>query len=70
GPIALVEVQGYAFAAFRELSALARRRGEIDRADHWESSAEAMRAAVERHFWLDDLGFYASAIDGAGEPCK
>ncbi|TIM52318.1 MAG: amylo-alpha-1,6-glucosidase, partial [Mesorhizobium sp.] len=47
GPIALVEVQGYAFAAFRGLAALARRRGEIDRADHWESSAEAMRAAVE-----------------------
>ncbi|TIP79269.1 MAG: amylo-alpha-1,6-glucosidase, partial [Mesorhizobium sp.] len=70
GPIALVEVQGYAFAAFRGLAALARRRGEIDRADHWESSAEAMRAAVERHFWLDDLGFYALAIDGAGEPCK
>ncbi|TIQ82578.1 MAG: amylo-alpha-1,6-glucosidase, partial [Mesorhizobium sp.] len=70
GPIALVEVQGYAFAAFRGLAALARRRGEIDRADHWESSAEAMRAAVERYFWLDDLGFYALAIDGAGEPCK
>ncbi|CAH2404645.1 amylo-alpha-1,6-glucosidase [Mesorhizobium escarrei] len=70
GPIALVEVQGYAFAAFRGLAALARRRGEIDRADHWQSSAEAMRAAVERHFWLDDPGFYALAIDGAGEPCK
>ncbi|MET3580491.1 glycogen debranching enzyme [Mesorhizobium robiniae] len=70
GPIALVEVQGYVFAAFRGLAALARRRGEGDRADHWDSRAEAMRAAVERHFWLDDLGFYALAIDGAGEPCK
>ncbi|TIP14281.1 amylo-alpha-1,6-glucosidase [Mesorhizobium sp.] len=70
GPIALVEVQGYVFAAFRGLAALARRRGEDDRADHWDSRAEAMRAAVERHFWLDDLGFYALAIDGAGEPCK
>ncbi len=70
GPIALVEVQGYVFAAFRGLAALARRRSEGDRADHWDSRAEAMRAAVERHFWLDDLGFYALAIDGAGEPCK
>lgn len=70
GPIALVEVQGYVFAAFRGLAALARRRSEGDRADHWDSRAEAMCAAVERHFWLDDLGFYALAIDGAGEPCK
>ena len=28
GPIALVEVQGYVFAAFQGLAALARRRGE------------------------------------------
>ena len=43
GPIALVEVQGYVFAAFRGLAALARRRGEDDKADHWENRAEAMR---------------------------
>lgn len=70
GPIALVEVQGYVFAAFRGLAKLARRRGEDERAEHWESRAEAMRVAVERDFWLEDLGFYALAIDGAGEPCK
>ncbi|ESX13664.1 amylo-alpha-1,6-glucosidase [Mesorhizobium sp. LSJC264A00] len=70
GPIALVEVQGYVFAAFRGLAALARRRGEFAQADHWENRAEEMRIAVERDFWLDDLGFYALAIDGAGEPCK
>lgn len=70
GPIALVEVQGYVFAAFRGLAVLARRRGEDEKAEHWEGLAEAMRAAVERHFWLDDLGFYALALDGAGEPCK
>ncbi|ESZ75934.1 MULTISPECIES: amylo-alpha-1,6-glucosidase [unclassified Mesorhizobium] len=70
GPIALVEVQGYVFAAFRGLAALARRRGEFAQAEHWENRAEEMRIAVERDFWLDDLGFYALAIDGAGEPCK
>ncbi|RUX44393.1 amylo-alpha-1,6-glucosidase [Mesorhizobium sp. M4A.F.Ca.ET.050.02.1.1] len=70
GPIALVEVQGYVFAAFRGLAALARRRGGYAEAEHWEERAEAMRAAVESHFWADDLGFYALALDGAGEPCK
>ncbi|MBN9552695.1 MAG: amylo-alpha-1,6-glucosidase [Alphaproteobacteria bacterium] len=70
GPIALVEVQGYVFAAFRGLAALARRRGEFADAEHWENRAEEMRVAVERDFWLDDMNFYALAIDGEGEPCK
>ncbi len=70
GPIALVEVQGYVFAAFRGLAALARRRGEFAQAEHWENRAEEMRIAVERDFWVEELGFYALAIDGAGEPCK
>ena len=70
GPIALVEVQGYVFAAFRGLAALARRRGEYAEAEHWENRAEEIRLAVERDFWIDDLGFYALAIDGEGEPCK
>ncbi|MET3593904.1 glycogen debranching enzyme [Mesorhizobium shonense] len=70
GPIALVEVQGYVFAAYRGLAALARRRGEFADAEHWENRAEEMRLAVERDFWIDDLNFYAIAIDGEGQPCK
>ncbi|MDG4879764.1 amylo-alpha-1,6-glucosidase [Mesorhizobium sp. WSM4884] len=70
GPIALVEVQGYVFAAYRGLAALARRRGEYAEAEHWENRAEEMRVAVERDFWVDDLNFYAIAIDGEGQPCK
>ncbi|WP_027167698.1 amylo-alpha-1,6-glucosidase [Mesorhizobium sp. WSM3224] len=70
GPIALVEVQGYVFAAFRGMAALARRRGEFADAEHWEGRAEEIRIAVERDFWLDDMNFYALAIDGEGQPCK
>jgi len=70
GPIALVEVQGYVFAAYRGLAALARRRGEEVEARHWGHRAETMRALVEKRFWMDDLGTYALAIDGEGEPCK
>ncbi len=70
GPIALVEVQGYVFAAYRGLAALARRRGEYAEAEHWENRAEEMRVAVERDFWIDDLNFYALAIDGEGKPCE
>jgi len=70
GPIALVEVQGYVFAAFRGLGELARRRGDEAAADHLQARAEEMREAVERAFWVDELDTYALAIDGDGEPCK
>ena len=35
GPIALVEVQGYVFAAYQGMSALAARRGEEELVAHW-----------------------------------
>lgn len=70
GPIALVEVQGYVFAAYRGLARLARRRGDEASAGHWEQRAETMRALVEEHFWQDDLGTYALALDGEGSPCR
>ncbi|MCX8572053.1 amylo-alpha-1,6-glucosidase [Aminobacter sp. MET-1] len=70
GPIALVEVQGYVFAAYRGLAQLAARRGESDLAKNWDDNAERMRASVERVFWMEDRGYYAIAIDGEGHPCK
>lgn len=70
GPIALVEVQGYVFAAFQGLAKLARLRGEEERAENWEVRADVIRQQVERHFWIEDLSYYALAIDGDGQPCK
>ncbi len=69
-PIALVEVQGYVYAARRAMSWLAERRGDLDRAQALRRSAKALRAAVEKRFWLPELGFYAIAIDGTGHPCR
>jgi glycogen debranching enzyme len=69
GPIALVEVQGYVFAAYKGLAALAARRGEEDRATHWAALAEEIRASVEQHFWMEEAGYYALAIDGDGAQC-
>ena len=70
GPIALVEVQGYAFAAFRTMGDLAAQRGLDDDATRWWVRAEALRVAVEERFWMEDLGFYALALDGHGQPCR
>ena len=68
GPIALVEVQGYAYAAFKAMGDLAGRRGED--ADPWFAKADRLSRAVEDKFWLEDLGTYAEAIDGHGTPCR
>ena len=63
GPVALVEVQGYAFAAFQALADLSNALGQADAA-RWADRAEAMREAVESRFWQEDLGYYAVALDG------
>jgi glycogen debranching enzyme len=70
GPIALVEVQGYAFAAYRAMAAMALRRGEEEQAEIWTAKAERIRHAVETRFWMEEQGFYAIAIDGEGELCR
>ncbi|MGH7023840.1 MAG: amylo-alpha-1,6-glucosidase [Caulobacteraceae bacterium] len=69
GPVALVEVQGYACAAWRAMAAMGVRLGD-DEAVAWAAKARDMAAAVEARFWLEDLGFYAVAIDGEGEVCR
>ncbi|MFO1072163.1 MAG: amylo-alpha-1,6-glucosidase [Geminicoccaceae bacterium] len=70
GPIALIEVQGYVFAAFGAMAELCRRRGEAAAGEVWAAKARRLQAAVEERFWLEDLGTYALALDGNGRPCR
>ena len=70
GPIALVEVQGYAFAAYGAMASLAERRGDAEAAGRWRARAEEIRLAVEDRFWMEDLGTYGIAIDGHGQLCR
>ena len=63
-PIALIEVQGYVYEAKREMAALYRRVGEIDRAEQLEREAQELRARVNRDFWISE-GYYALALQGA-----
>jgi glycogen debranching enzyme len=70
GPIALVEVQGYAYAAFCALARLSRLRGEDYVADRWDTRAGSLRRQVEELFWMEDKGFYGIAINGDGALCR
>ena len=69
-PIALCEVQGYVFDAKRKVAALARARGDEALARQLEADAERLRIRFEDAFWCDDIGTYALALDGSGQPCR
>jgi len=70
GPVAVVEVQGYAFAALKCMSELATRRGNVTRGTEWLRTAEALRVAIEERFWIPQMQYYAIALDGDGSPCR
>ena len=71
GPIALCEVQSYAYAAFLAGARIARALGlSAGRAAALERRAEALRERFEEAFWCEDLGTYALALDGAKRPCR
>ncbi|MGO4502713.1 MULTISPECIES: amylo-alpha-1,6-glucosidase [unclassified Dyella] len=70
GPIALVEVQGYVYAALRSMAKLAEHRGDSDCATRWRTRASDMRHAVEELFWDEDLANYAIARDGDDSLCR
>jgi glycogen debranching enzyme len=70
GPIALCEVQGYVYAAKRGAADVAGSLDMPERAAELIQEAEQLRRRFEERFWLDDLGTYALALDGAKQPCR
>ncbi|HSN22512.1 MAG TPA: amylo-alpha-1,6-glucosidase [Usitatibacter sp.] len=70
GPIALCEVQGYAYLARVHAARLAHALGHAERAAALERRARELQASFERDFWCEDLGTYALALDGAKRPCR
>ena len=70
GPIALVEVQGYVYAAKHAAAACARRLGFAKRGAELQCQADDLRERFERTFWCEDIGTYALALDGTKSPCR
>lgn len=68
-PIALCEVQGYVYGAYRGRAALARALDEgEDVARSFEERADALKRRFDEAFWLDDLGWYALGLDEHKRP--
>jgi glycogen debranching enzyme len=69
-PIALAEVQGYVYAAKREIASLFERDGNGDDAGRLRHEAETLRDRFEQAFWSEDLGCYALALEANGKRCE
>jgi glycogen debranching enzyme len=69
-PIALCEIQGYAYGAWRGAARLAEARGESQVGREWRARAAALRSRFNDAFWCEDLGTFALALDGRKERCQ
>lgn len=69
-PIALCEVQGYAYAAKQGAAELARAQGLIDVSERLMQQANLLRQRFEDAFWVEELGTYAFALDGKKRQCR
>ncbi len=68
GRVALVEIQGYVYAALVGAAEVARLDGDLARAGVLGERADRLRETINRAFWLDDEGYYAQALDGEKRP--
>jgi glycogen debranching enzyme len=67
GKIAPCEVQGYVYDAFLRTSRLAELVwDDAHLAGELRAEAGDLRERFDRDFWMEDRGFYALALDGAG----
>ena len=67
-PIALCEVQGYAYAAFLARATVAAFRGDRALAAEWEERAADLKREFNERFWLPDQGYFALALDAEKRP--
>jgi glycogen debranching enzyme len=70
GPIALCEVQGYVYAAWRAGAALAAVLHQPRLAEQLTQKAERLQQRFEQAFWCQELSTYALALDGDKCPCR
>lgn len=69
-PIALSEVQGYAYHAKRSAARLLQIAGEYNLADELHDSADKLKKLFNEKFWMEEEGFFAMALDANKEQVK
>ncbi len=69
-PVALVEVQGYAYKALSEMSQLLQRKSQVSLARRLSQKAMMLKENFNRDFWLEQQGFLAQALDPDKKPIE
>jgi len=69
GAIAMCEVQGYAYAAYKAAGMLAEVLGHSTEASLFVRRAETLRSIFNESFWCEELSTYAMALDGEKRRC-
>ena len=69
-PIALCEVQAYAYAAKQAGGKLATLLGHTDYARALLDQARALREKFNATYWCEDLSIFAVALDNKKRPCR
>jgi glycogen debranching enzyme len=69
-PLAVSEVQGYAYAAHLAASAFYRAFGEEAKARRHQRHAEGLFRLIQERFWLEEAKTYALALDKRKEPLR
>lgn len=73
GPIALVEVQGYYYAALTSVARVLRRFGDATQqalAESLDAQAARLKTAFNQKFWWPEENFFAQALDGRKEQVR
>jgi glycogen debranching enzyme len=70
GPIALVEVQAYVYAAWRAAEQISGLLADPERAAEFQKKADALRRRFDERFFDESLGSYVVALDGDKQPCR
>ena len=69
-PIALVEVQGYAYAAKTRLAELADMMGDNDLKIRLLKESQEFKERFNKDFWMEDMRFFAMGLDKYGNQIK
>ena len=70
GHVAVIEVQGYAYAAYLAAAQMYRQFGEDDQAPAWQVRAAELRGRFQAAFWWPERGYYVHGLNGDKQPLR
>jgi len=63
-PVAIVEAQGYQYLALKEISEIAKIKKDFDLSKKLEERAKNLKIEFNKKFWMEDLKYFALALNG------